>query len=910
MASTFKQAERALSVNTPLGKDVLLLVGFRGRDGISELFRYELEMVAENKKDVAFEKVLGQKVTVTLVWGRNKDKKRFFNGICNRISQGRRDSVFTSYGMEIVPQAWLLSRKAQSRIFQRLSVPDILKKVLTGFDVSFEIQGTFEPRDYCVQYRETDLNFAGRLMEEEGIYYFFKHEDGNHTMVVANTPQSHPDVPVQSQVIFEKVVGGERDELRITDWEKEQVLRSGKYTLWDHTFELPDKHAPGKNEPHLEAKKEIQGSVTAGTVTHQLKVGGNDKLEIYDFPGEYAQRFDGVDKGGGDQSSELQKIFQDNDRTVGIRMQQEALPSLEIEGESNCRMFTSGHRFTLQRHFNADGQYVITGAEHEVTTSTADFLAGGGETTYRNTFTCIPVALPYRPPRVTPKPVVQGSQTAVVVGPSGEEIFTDKFGRVKVQFHWDRDGKNDVESSCWIRVATAWAGKQWGVIHIPRIGQEVVVDFLEGDPDQPIIVGSVYNAEMMPPYKLPDFKTVSTKRSRSTLGGDPKMFNELRFEDKKDKEQVFIHSQRRMDVRVKKNKYETVQGSRSTGVGGDEFHTTGGDFNLHAGGKAYVAVDSDLNLYAQGNIKVGTAADIRAGAVRIEANAQRIVLDGGSELIFRVGGNFVKVDSGGVTVQGTFTRINCGGGAPPAPVADVDGPLDAGEADTGEPGYLDRLPKGGGGGGRKKWNVYNGSGLSIGGGKTVKVFRNDDGSVSVGKAIKIEPSSKDPQFTDKVLDDLGNISSVPSGQSRLNTLENSGHTVNIERIDNGANAQEISGNNSDAAKKGAPDFGGGTGTGKGSDSTVQYNPDFKPPTVGPDPAHPLTPPGTVPSDDILFHELGHSEHGVQGQQDATPLPAQADGRQFDNNEEKATVDEENKYRTERGVPQRFDHHNL
>jgi type VI secretion system secreted protein VgrG len=205
-------------------------------------------------------------------------------------------------------------------------------------------------------------------------------------------------------------LGGERDELRITDWEKEQVLSVREIHAVGPHLRASGQASRGKNEPHLEAKKEIQGSVTAGSVTHQLKVGGNDKLEIYDFPGEYAQRFDGVDKGGGDQSSELQKIFQDNERTVGIRMQQEALPSLEIEGESNCRMFTSGHRFTLQRHFNADGQYVITGAEHEVTTSTADFLAGGGETTYRNTFTCIPVALPYRPPRVTPKPVVQGAR--------------------------------------------------------------------------------------------------------------------------------------------------------------------------------------------------------------------------------------------------------------------------------------------------------------------------------------------------------------------------------------------------------------------------------------------------------------------------------------------------------------------
>jgi type VI secretion system secreted protein VgrG len=915
MASGFKQAERPLSVNTPLGKDVLLLVGFHGKDGISELFRYQLEMVAENKKDVAFDKLLGQKVTVTLLWGRNRDKKRFFNGICSRVSQGRRDSVFTSYGMEIVPQAWMLSRKAQSRIFQRLSVPDILKKVLVGFDVSFEIQGTFEPRDYCVQYRETDFNFASRLMEEEGIYYFFKHEDGSHTMVVANTPQSHPDVPVQSEVIFEKVVGGERDELRITDWEKEQVLRSGKYTLWDHTFELSDKHAPGKNEPHLEAKKEIQGSVTAGTVTHQLKVGGNDKLEIYDFPGEYAQRFDGVDKGGGDQSSELQKIFKDNERTVGIRMQQEALPSLEIEGESNCRQFTSGHRFTLKRHFNADGQYVITTAEHEVTTSTADFLAGQGETTYRNTFTCVPVALPYRPPRVTPKPVVQGSQTAVVVGPSGEEIFTDKFGRVKVQFHWDRDGKNDVESSCWIRVATAWAGKQWGVIHIPRIGQEVVVDFLEGDPDQPIIVGSVYNAEMMPPYKLPDFKTVSTKRSRSTIGGDPKTFNELRFEDKKGKEQVFIHSQKRMDVRVRGSLFETVHANRNeiiglkggTETGGHLAISVGGDHDLLIGGGLFEGIGKALNLSVKSDVVndfQATEATIVGG--KFELNARQIVIEALSKISLKVGGSFVVIDLTGVTISGPMVKINSGGAGDSTGDPSIEDAAGAEESDTGEPGFLDRPRPAGGGGGRRKRTLHSQHGPNV--------TRNADGSYQVG-SIKVVGNDN---YAQAVLSDIAVIGTTPQGKALLKNLDSSGKSTTIQQPGtpfSPPNAvawpgSPTSPNFQDATPAGQPVFDGAgnpvndsagnqlLGTGKGVDSTVEYDP-----TQWPDPSSRTKAPGDV----ILFHELQHSNNEERGQYDGTPRTDN-----FDTNEEFNAIGPENKYRDERNpqVPRRNDHHDL
>src|SRR5205807_1970189 len=258
-------------------------------------------------------------------------------------------------------------------------------------------------------------------------------------------------------------------------------------------------------------------------------------------------------KGGGEQPAELQKIFQDNKRTVGIRMQQEAAPSIEISGSSNCPQLAGGHKFTLQRHFNGDGPYALTTVLHAA--RQPNFTAGSDDFQYSNTFTCIPLALPFRPTRSSPRPVVQGTQTAVVVGPAGQEIFTDKFGRVKVQFHWDRDGKNDIDSSCWVRVGQLWAGKRWGASFWPRIGQEVIVDFLEGDPDQPIIIGSVYNADQMPPYLGDGLDTKHKKdnkvtgvKSNTTMGG--KGFNEWRFDDTKGKEQLFLHAERDMDVRV------------------------------------------------------------------------------------------------------------------------------------------------------------------------------------------------------------------------------------------------------------------------------------------------------------------------------------------------------------------------
>jgi type VI secretion system secreted protein VgrG len=558
--ATYTQKRRPMQVTTPLGADKLLLVGLSGQEGLSQLFQFHLDMIAENETEVAFDKLLGQKVSVEVTL--EEGGKRHFSGIVSRLSQGERDTMFTKYRMEVVPQFWLLTRKVQSRIFQHKNVPDILKELLKGLDVEYQLQGPFHPRDFCVQYRESDFSFASRVMEEEGIYYFFKHTESGHTLVLANTPQGHPDVPGPSQVIYEEVQGGSRVDGRVFHWEKVQELRSGKYTLWDHSFEKPSSH--------LDAEKTIQDSVSVGQVNHKLKVGGNDQLEIYDYPGEYAQRFDGIDRGGGEQPSEIEKIFEDNARTVGIRMQQEAVPSLVVRGSGACPQFVSGHKFTLERHFNADGPYVLTGVQHSASLS-GDYRSGqSGACQYMNSFVCIPAGIPYRPLITTPKPTIHGTQTAVVVGPAGEEIFTDKYGRVKVQFRWDRQGKNDGDSSCWVRVGTPWAGKQWGIIHIPRIGQEVMVAFEEGDPDQPIIVGSVYNAEQMPPYTLPDNKTQSGVKSRSSLEGTPDNFNEIRFEDKKGEEQLYIHAEKNQDIEVENDETHWVGNDRKKTIDRDE----------------------------------------------------------------------------------------------------------------------------------------------------------------------------------------------------------------------------------------------------------------------------------------------------------------------------------------------------
>src|SRR5258708_3758472 len=342
----FREAGRFLYVDTPLGPDKLLLRGFSGHEGISQMFEFHLDCMAENTTTIDFDKVVGQKVSFGIQGAEQRMQPRHFHGTVVEMSQGARDRNFTEHTLTVAPDIWKLTQKLQSRIFQHITIPDVLRNVLTGYDVAYEIQGNWEQREYCVQYQETDFAFLSRLCEEEGIFYFFKFPSrGTHRLVLANAASSHSDIPGDAKIIFEGVAGGGREEERISSWQKAQEWCSGKYTLWDHHFQLPHKK--------LEAEQIVIESVAVGNVQHKLKLGGNDGLEQYEFPGRYAQRFDGIDKGGGEKPADLQKIFQDNKRTVSLRMQRTE-NVLEIRGSSNCRQLVPGHKFTLQRHFNAD----------------------------------------------------------------------------------------------------------------------------------------------------------------------------------------------------------------------------------------------------------------------------------------------------------------------------------------------------------------------------------------------------------------------------------------------------------------------------------------------------------------------------------------------------------------------------
>lgn len=641
MASPISQTERLLRLSTPLGRDVLLLRSFTGREAISELFCFQLDLLSENQS-INFDDIVGKNVTfaVTLADGENF---RYFNGYVSRFAQLPGIGRLARYQAEVVPHLWFLTRTTDCRIYQNLSVPDIIRDVLERHgiqDFEFKLQASYPRREYCVQYRETSYNFIQRLMEQEGIYYFFRHEDGKHTLVLGDSPSAHPPCPHQEKARYEPAAGPgfAAPEDYVTSWRLQHELRPGRCTVTDFNFETP-------------------ATSLLASLESKIQQGGNTRLELYDFPGEYLRRDEG-------------------EREARLRIEREECAHVLIQGASFCRAFTPGFRFELYDHGRKDQNraYVITSVTHNAVEGAYYSGVGGPqEASYDNIFTALPLDVPFRPPRVTPKPVVHGSQTAIVVGPSGEEIYTDKYGRVKVQFHWDRLGKHDEKSSCWIRVSQPWAGKGWGGIWIPRIGQEVIVDFLEGDPDRPIITGRVYNAAQMPPYDLPAQQTRSGFRSRSTKGGGTQNYNEIRFEDKKGAEEILIHAERNLTVTVENDETRTIYGSRVTGIKKDDTLTIsegnrketleqGNDtLEIWKGNRDVTLMQGSDSLTVQaGNITIKAPAGTHSTtALQIEVTGTTSVkvVCGGSSIQMTPGS--IDISSPLITIKGGLVKINC-----------------------------------------------------------------------------------------------------------------------------------------------------------------------------------------------------------------------------------------------------------
>src|SRR6266851_2151898 len=704
----YTQEKRLITIKSPLGKDTLLLHSFSGHEGMSQLFHFSADFLSENHS-ISFKDIVGKQVTLQI--HHQGDDQRHWNGFVSRFACVGGDNRFSYYRAEIVPWAWFLTRTADCQIFQQKTIPEIIKKVFQdhGFrDFQDRTQGSYPQREYVVQYRETAFNFVSRLMEEYGIFYFFEHDQNTHKLIFADKPQVHKNCPVQYKVRFNYTPGATvLHEDVVDNWGAEQELRPGKYALTDYNFQTPNT------------------SLMANVQT-VAEIGGNTKYEIYDYPGIHTKKSEG-------------------DTTTKVRMEEEEALHHLVTGSGNCRSFASGYKFHLDEHSRPDmnGDFLLTEVTHSA--SVGDSYSGSGagsQETYTNHFTCIPFAVPYRPQRVTPKPIVQGPQTAVVVGPAGEEIYPDKYGRVKVQFFWDRLGKKDENSSCWVRVSQPWAGKNWGSINIPRIGQEVIVEFLEGDPDRPIITGRVYNDEQMPPYALPDNMTRTTFLSRSTKGGGSSNFNELRFEDKKGSEQIFLNAEKDMDHRVENDSREYIGKDRSLIVKGDQkekvegdlhsettgnrnekvgqtmslqvgqnlqeksgqnfAHEAGMEIHLKAGMNVVIEAGLQLTIKASGNVslQVGQSRNEKVGMTHAMEAGQTIHLKAGMTVIIEAGmqislkgpGGFVDIGPAGVTIQGTMVLINSGGsagsgpGASPQSPAAPDAPVDPKDPDTADDG--------------------------------------------------------------------------------------------------------------------------------------------------------------------------------------------------------------------------------
>jgi type VI secretion system secreted protein VgrG len=537
------QAEFEFQVG-PHAAGELAVVGFEANETISQLYSVEVDLAAPPTVSVDEKALIGQNALLTVHLGDGTG--RFFHGVVSRVVRwdSGKGPQRHRYRVTVVPRLWMLRHISRSRIFQEMTIPEIVQKVLKEARVEHKLslQGNYGPREYCVQYRESDFDFVSRLLEEEGIFYHFQHTEDAHLMVLNDASMTCQAMAGEARLVFREPSRMVAESESVHELSAKLEVQPGAVTLRDFNFVRPAM------------------DLTAGSKAEKAE----HALEIYDYPARYE------DAGKG---KSLAKV-----RLEELRARVEMLT-----GGSNCRRLLPGYTFDMEKHPVAElnRSYLLLSVRHvgrQPEVLTVEQSMTESKVSYSNEFLCIPSQVPYRPPRSTPSPIIAGAQTAIVVGPAGEEIHTDEHGRIKVQFHWDREGKHNDRSSCWIRVSQAWAGQGWGALYVPRIGHEVVVEFLEGDPDRPIVTGSVYNGQNPTPIWLPDHKTQSTLRSNSSLGGSG--FNELRIEDAAGREQVYMHAQKDLNIVVENDKTQQVGGNETLLVKKDRSRTIEGNQSL------------------------------------------------------------------------------------------------------------------------------------------------------------------------------------------------------------------------------------------------------------------------------------------------------------------------------------------
>ncbi|HDR2621990.1 TPA: type VI secretion system tip protein VgrG [Enterobacter chuandaensis] len=625
-------------ITVQLPVEGLLFWKLTGREAMSESFALTLTVLGTDAR-IDRSRLLGQPVTVTIPT-QNLLTSRYINGKITRVAVSAVELTGTRYAvyqLTVEPDLWPMKRDRNLRIFQGQTVPQIVKTLLGEHQVNVEdkLTGSYRVWDYCVQYQESSLDFISRLMELEGIAYHFSHEADKHTLVLTDAATQHQPFSGYEVIPYHQTPsGGSTDEEGISQWALEDSVTPGIYSLDDYDFRKPN--------AWLFQAQQNPASPKPGSI------------DVYDWPGRF------VDKGHGEFYAR-------------IRQERWQVEHQQIQATATAAGIAPGHTFTLTNapFFSDNGEYLVTAAGYHFEENR--YASGEGETVHRTDFTVIPSAVVYRPAQSTAWPRTYGPQTAKVVGPKGESIWTDKYGRVKVKFHWDRLAKGDDTSSCWVRVSSAWAGQGYGGVQIPRVGDEVVVDFINGDPDRPIITGRVYNDASMPPWALPAAATQMGFMSRSK-GGSVDNANALRFEDKAGAEQVWIQAERNMDTSVKNDETHSVGGARSHYVKKNELHRVeanqtqavkGGTEILTGKGKLDAAVEQYV-------IASGTKLRLVSGESAIELNANGKINLIGKEFNF-----FVEGD--GYITTGGKLHLNTSGTKPgtTAPGSGHKGDIDA-----------------------------------------------------------------------------------------------------------------------------------------------------------------------------------------------------------------------------------------
>ncbi len=687
----YTQANRPLRVASVLEDDVLLLAGLRGEETVSSPFAFQLDLLSE---DPELEAAKLLRTTMTVSVSLRDGSARTIHGLVNRFVRLGQAEDLTEYRAILVPWFWFLSLSRESRIYQNLTVREIIEEVFAARDFTdfeWRLVHDYSPREYCVQYRESHLAFVSRLLEEEGIFYFFEHSADRHVLVLADHNSAMTGCPGQAYARFHAQEAPDEDVVRAI--EEENSVYVGTVTLRDYNYLRP-------------------------LLNLEASLSGSGVEEVYDYPGRYGELADG-------------------ERYARIELETEEALRQVLHGHGSCRAFGAGYSFKLTDHFRRDlnGEFLLLRVRHEA--RVGDYRGQAGDTVdYSNDFLAIPSATPYHAERRTRRPLIHGTQTALVVGPPGEEVWVDQHCRIKVQFYWDRLGKKDESSSCWVRVASPWAGKGYGNITIPRIGNEVVVQFLEGDPDRPLVVASVYNGDQTPPFPLPSSDIQQGMLSRSSPGGGGA--NQITVTDTAGSELLTLHAQHDMGVSVNHdqstgvnhNRSVSVQVNDSESVGGNQSVTVGGNRSLsvtgnqsldvsgnqsvHVTGNRNVSVDADESVQVAGNqgfsvsgdrqgsvsgnnllqvsssmgvdvsanleshanqiaqqsdaamvLNAGSNLDLKGASKvtvasngSVEVNAPKILLTGTGEVTLAVGGNSVKVDASGVTLFGVTVKIN------------------------------------------------------------------------------------------------------------------------------------------------------------------------------------------------------------------------------------------------------------